>query len=188
MFITLKTYKNQDASGMEQVASRNADSSAAGGASEIRENHAVPIKRSACLACKIKKVRICIRSCAVINERGWMCADMKWSKVRCTGQRQRCDRCRSRAIRCIMPTLQKKVIRKAGLLDGLTQGATRSPTDQSVEAKRLQEDATINQPLTAEQTMTGVQDTAVYGINAFDATSHPANSRIRRRSRLFLQL
>lgn len=70
MFITLKTSKNQDAIGMEQVASRNADSLAAGGASEIRENHAVPIKRSACLACKIKKVRICIRSCAVINERG----------------------------------------------------------------------------------------------------------------------
>lgn len=85
---------------------------------------------------------------------------MKWSKVRCTGQRQRCDRCRSRAIRCIMPTLQKKAIRKAGLLDGLTHEATRSPTDESVEAKRLQEDATINQPLAAEQTMTGVQDTA----------------------------
>ncbi|KAL7781911.1 hypothetical protein V8C43DRAFT_297253 [Trichoderma afarasin] len=138
MFITLKTSKNQDAIGMEQVASRNADFSAAGGASEIRENHAVPIKRSACLACKIKKVR-------------------------CTGQRQRCDRCRSRAIRCIMPTLQKKVVRKAGLLDGLTQGATRSPTDQNVEAKRLQEDATINEPFTAEQTMTGVQDTAAPG-------------------------
>lgn len=71
MFITLKTSKNQDAIGMEQVASRNADSSAAGGASEIHENHAVPIKRSACLACKIKKVRI--RSCAVINERAAGC-------------------------------------------------------------------------------------------------------------------
>ncbi|KAL6806265.1 hypothetical protein GGI42DRAFT_278857 [Trichoderma sp. SZMC 28013] len=134
MFITLKTSKNQNAIGMEQVASRDANSSATGGASEIRENNDVPIKRPACLACKIKKVR-------------------------CTGQRQSCDRCRTRAIRCVMPTFQKKASRKSGLLDDLTQEPARLTTNQSSEARRLPEDAAMNQPLTAEPTMTGAQNT-----------------------------
>ncbi|KAL6697058.1 hypothetical protein J3F84DRAFT_371994 [Trichoderma pleuroticola] len=120
---------------MEQIASRDANSSAAGGVSEIPENYTIPIKRSAYLAYKTKK-----------------------SKVRCTGQRQSCDRCRSRAIRCVMPTFRKKTIRKSGLLDDST-------TDQSSKAKRLQEDAAINGPLTIESTMTGVQNSTAPGSN-----------------------
>ncbi|KAL7907495.1 hypothetical protein GGI35DRAFT_456400 [Trichoderma velutinum] len=138
MFITLKASNNQDVFGMEQVAYRNADPPAVGGASEVSQNHAVPIRRSACLPCKLKKVR-------------------------CTGQRQSCDRCRSRAIRCVMPTVRKRAIRKAGLLDGLTQQQARSTTGQSSEAKRVQRNATINQPPAAGPTMSGAQNTMAPG-------------------------